>query len=575
MNKLFIIMIYFCFFISFVNACEKSPEKSLKELSLRQKIAQLCVVAAATCFDQPTEALASSLKASPYNMDEEYISSLIQNYRIGGIIFLYKSSPEAQITATQKFQSSSKIPLFIMQDAEWGLDMRLGIDPKKIVRYPRAMTLGAISDTNIIYEVAVEIGKQCAALGVHMNLAPVLDVNNNKANPVIHMRSFGDNPESVAKRGILFIRGLQDGGVLTCAKHFPGHGDTAIDSHLALPHMHHDRARLDSVELAPFKKAIKNQVDAIMLAHIVVPSLDKTALPATLSQTIITDLLQKELGFHGLIITDGLGMDAVSKNYEAGTLELAAFLAGNDILLCPLDVPKAIDLIEQEILSGRVSEQELDRRVLKVLQAKNIIFKKQKKQKNTARSTDFFVSQYALELQKKAYRAAVTIFKQDQATIFSPELVETSFFVHIGNLPEEILCKLIKNKKSKPQKCTAEFLDCELDYCMQEAQKADTVIIAIGDMNTNISKNFGISRNLVRFIKQLRSMGKKTVVVLFGTPYSVELFGDADTCIVAYEDIPVMQEAIFDLLCGRLQATAKLPVRVNTVTINTSDIDSD
>jgi beta-N-acetylhexosaminidase len=568
MNKLGIIIHFYFFTSSFFMICFSgiSAEKILKELSLRQKIAQLCVVAAATCFDQPTEALASSLKASPYRMDKDYILSLINTYGIGGVIFLYKSSPEMQITVTKEFQQNSQIPLFILQDAEWGLDMRLGIDPKKIVRYPRAMTLGAISDVNIIYEIAVEIGKQCTALGVHMNLAPVLDINNNKANPVIHMRSFGDDPEEVAKRGTLFIRGLQDGGVLTCAKHFPGHGDTALDSHLALPRIDHNKARFDSVELVPFKKALHNQVDAIMLAHIVVPSLDTTDIPATLSQKIITDLLQKELGFSRLVITDGLGMDAVSKNYEPGYLELAAFLAGNDILLCPLDVPKAIDLIEQEILSGRVSEKELDKRVLKILQAKEFIVKKQKKEKSGEYSSDFFISQYALELQKKAYRAAVTVFKQDQITIFSPELLETSFFVQVGSLPEEILLKLIKNKNSKPQKYSAHFLDFELDYCMQEAEKTDTIIIAVGDMNTNISKNFGISGNLLNFVKQMRSKNKKTVVILFGTPYSLDFFADTDTCIVAYEDVPVMQEAIFDLLCGRLQATGKLPIKVNAET---------
>ncbi len=560
-NSIFFYLIIFI--TSTLSSFDRSPEELLKTLSLREKIAQLFVVAAATCFDQPTEALNSSLKASPYRMDEEYILSLIKDYKIGGIIFLYKSSPEIQIKATQKFQSLSKIPLFIMQDAEWGLDMRLGIDPTKVIRYPRNMTLGAIADKKIVYDVALEIGKQCSFLGVHMNLAPILDVNNNKANPVIHMRSFGDNPARVAALGNLFVRGLQDGGVLSCAKHFPGHGDTAVDSHEALPLVNHDRSRLDAVELFPFKKIIDAGIDGIMLAHMLIPSLDKTGTPSSLSKNIVTDLLQEELGFKGLIITDGLGMEAVRKNYEPGNLELAAFLAGNDILLCPLDVPRAIDLIEQEIISGRIAEKEVDRRVLKILKVKERIVKKQKKIKSSLqKSKNFFLSEKAFKLQRDAYRAAITVIKQDQNFIFSQKLLKKSTLVQIGTLPEEQFKKLCKKDTLHIESYSAHFLDFELDLCIQAAQKTDTVILLIGDMNTFISKNFGIAPHLFSFIQQVHGMGKKIGVVLFGTPYSVELFDSADLSILAYEDIAVVQEAVFDLLCGRLQATGKLPVRV-------------
>ncbi len=558
--------ILFCFFIFIAsNLCssDRFPEELLKTLSLREKIAQLFVVAAASCFDQPTEALASSLKASPYTMDEEYVLSLIKKYRVGGIIFLYKSSPAIQMAATERFQASSKIPLFIMQDAEWGLDMRLGIDPVKIVRYPRAMTLSAIVDTKILYDVALEIGRQCTFLGVHMNLAPVMDVNNNKSNPVIHMRSFGDNPLRVAELGTVFMRGLQDGGVLSCAKHFPGHGDTAIDSHLALPLIDHDRTRLNAIELMPFKKIIDAGVDGIMLAHMLVPSLDKTGTPSSLSRNIVTDLLQEELGFKGLIMTDGLGMDAVGKNYEAGNLELAAFLAGNDILLCPLDVPRAIDLIEQEIISGRIAEKEVDRRVLKILKEKDRIVKKQKKIKSSLQSSpNVLISKKAYDIQKKAYRAAITVVKQDKNFIFSQNLLKQSTLIQIGALPEEQFKKLCKKDALRIESFSAHFLDFELDLCIKAVQKTDTVILLIGDMNTFISKNFGIASHLFSFIQQVHRMGKKIGVVLFGTPYSIELFDSADLSIVAYEDVPACQEAVFDILYGRLQATGKLPVQI-------------
>ena len=569
MKKNNIVCYLYIFITSTLSSFDRSPEELLKTLSLREKIAQLFVVAAASCFDQPTEVLASSLKASPYTMEEEYVLSLIKKYGVGGIIFLYKSSPEIQLAVTKEFQSSSKIPLFIMQDAEWGLDMRLGIDPTKIVRYPRNMTLGAIIDTKIVYDVALEIGKQCAFLGVHMNLAPVMDVNNNKANPVIHMRSFGDNAQRVAKLGTLFMRGLQDGGVLSCGKHFPGHGDTAIDSHLALPIIHHDRKRLDAIELLPFKKIIDMGIDGIMLAHMLIPSLDETGTPSSLSKNIVTGLLQEELSFKGLIITDGLGMEAVRKKYEPGNLELAAFLAGNDMLLCPLDVPRAIDLIEQEILSGRVTEKEVDRRVLKILKAKEHILKKQKKIKSSLqKSKNFLLSEKAFKVQRDAYRAAITVIKQDQNFIFSQKLLKKSTLVQIGNLPEEQFKKLCKKDALHIESCSANFLSFELDLCIKAAQKTDTVILLIGDMNSYISKNFGIAPHLFSFIQQVYDMGKKIGVVLFGTPYSIKLFDSADLSIIAYEDITVVQEAVFDLLCGRLQATGKLPVMIEDVLLS-------
>ena len=556
------IFFYFFIFITTPLSCfETSPEELLAQLSLRQKIAQLFVVAAATCFDQPTEALASSLKASPYKMDKDFVLSLIKNYGIGGVIFLYKSSPAVQLAVTKEFQANSALPLFIMQDAEWGLDMRLGIDPTKVVRYPRNMTLGAIADTAIIYEVAVEIGKQCSVLGIHMNLAPVIDVNNNRANPVIHMRSFGDNPDRVAQLGCLFMQGLQDGGLLSCAKHFPGHGDTALDSHESLPVIDHDRTRLDALELLPFKKIIDAGIDGVMLAHMLVPSLDATHTPSSLSEIIIRDILQKELGFKGLILTDGLGMEAVSKKYEPARLELAAFLAGNDILLCPLDVPHAIDLIEQEILSGRVSQVELDRRVLKILKAKKLVFEKQKKIIISSHNRDdFLVSKKAYHVQKKAYRAAVTLVKQHEQIIFSQKVLKNSFVMQVGTLPEEKFKSLCETYAVAVNSCSAQFLNSEFDVCMQAAEKADTIIMLMGEMNMSVSKDFGIAPALRDFLKQMHNLGKKTVVVLFGSPYSINLFHEADTCIVAYEDVTIMQEAIFDTLRGKLQPTGKLPV---------------
>ncbi len=347
--------------------CGQWAEKTLASLTVREKIGQLFVVAAASCFDQQEEALATALFKAPYKMDPEYIKQLIIEHKIGGLIFLFKSTPDKQIDAVNEYQALSAVPLLIGQDCEWGLSMRL----YETISYPRNGDLAHLTDKNLVYELGKEIGRQCKAVGVHMNFAPVVDVNNNPDNAVIGSRSFGNDPECVAHAGLLMMRGLQDAGVLACAKHFPGHGGTAVDSHFDLPLITHAKDRLESVELVPFKHLIAHGVCAIMSAHLAVPALEKEAHRASsLSHATITDLLEQELGFSGLKITDGLGMQAITSHYEPGIIELEAALAGNDIILCPLDVPKAIDLIEQAVRAGTIAEQDLDRRVLKILKAK-------------------------------------------------------------------------------------------------------------------------------------------------------------------------------------------------------------
>ncbi|MCL5875114.1 MAG: hypothetical protein M1114_01445 [Candidatus Dependentiae bacterium] len=339
----------------------------LSSLTLQEKIGQLFIVAAASCFEQQEEALATAMFKSPYTMDPDYIKKLITQYHIGGLIFLYKSTPDKQIDAINEYQALSKVPLLISQDCEWGLSMRL----YNTTVYPRNDLLGMLADKSLIYDLGREIARQCRAVGVHMNFAPVVDINNNPNNKVIGSRSFGGDAYQVADAALLMMQGLQDERVLACAKHFPGHGDTSIDSHFDLPIVLHDMKRLEELEMIPFKHLIDHGVASVMSAHLAIPKLEKDAQRASsLSYTIVTDLLEHELQFSGLKVTDALGMGAITKNYAPGQAELEAFLAGNDILLCPLDVPQAIDLVEQAICDGKITEEELDRRVLKILKAK-------------------------------------------------------------------------------------------------------------------------------------------------------------------------------------------------------------
>ena len=537
-------------------------EELLAKLTLHQKIGQLLIVAAASNFSQNSEAFASTAIEIPYNTQLDYIENLIKNYEVGGIIFLGHSDPASQIKITQRFQSLTRIPLLIAQDSEWGLSMRLNLDSTKVVRYPHNLTLGAIVDQDIIYKVGYEIGKQCAAIGVHLNLAPVVDINTNQANPVIHDRAFGDNPERVAQIAKSFTSGLQAAGILACAKHFPGHGDTSTDSHLDLPIVMHNRARLDQIELIPFKALIQLGVAAIMHAHLAIPTIDATGTPASLSHTIVTTLLQQTLGYQGLSITDGLGMRAVNKHYAPGQIELAAFLAGNDILLCPLDAPKAIDLIAAEILAGKISEAELDRRVLKVLRAKQQVLKQVP---IGIYQQHYLTRPSAYALQAQAYRAAITLVPQATQPInFNSCTLTNSCIIQIGKLSENLFTQLCKQSACNVLNCSAKLKTQELDACLAATQKKDTVIMVIAELNKLAGSNFGVAQNTLNLVAQLKEMGKSIVLVIFGTPYSVSLFKDIDI-IVAYEDITVTQQAVFDVLTGTLQPSGILPVNLGAL----------
>jgi len=340
---------------------------TLNNLSLDQKIGQLFMVAAVAHKKTPNDCI----KKKSYRMDKEYIEQLITDYHIGGIIYLGKSDLNTQIERTKHFQSLSTIPLLIGQDLEPG---RVGAGRLEAMHaFFNNQILGKYC-TTITYETASAIAHLCKHLGVHINFAPVADVNNNPDNPVINDRSFGDNPKTVTQHALAFFYGLQDNGIIACAKHFPGHGDTTIDSHYGLPLISHDKNRLHSIELYPFKQLINAKIPAIMIGHLEVPAFEEQEhIPASLSKKIVTDLLRKELNFTGLIITDALDMQAVTKHYVNGQAELQALLAGNDILLVPVDVPAAVDAIKQALSDGIITEEEIDMHVERILKVKNLV----------------------------------------------------------------------------------------------------------------------------------------------------------------------------------------------------------
>ena len=518
-------------------------EHTFAQLSRRQKIGQLFMIAVTANTDS-----LFFLSQSPYRMNQAYCESIITNYQVGGIIFLGTGSVEQQVTLTRHYQSLSAVPLLVGIDAEWGLKMRISNG----MRFPYAMTLGALKDEELIYQTGYTIGKQSKALGIHLNCAPVLDVATNPENPVINYRSFGQDPQAVARKGMLFARGLRDAGIIACAKHFPGHGDTLVDSHYALPCINHSKERLEATELFPFVQAIQNGIPALMTGHLAVPALDPTTTPASASSTIIKELLGNQLGFNGLIITDGLGMRGITNNQAPGQVEYTALLAGNDILLCPTDVPHAVQLIEQALESGELSEQELDKKVLKILHAKEWAFKQ-----TTTRAEHFLP---AAQLKKELYFKALTLAANDTNILpIAPD-------AHVATITFGCTSKNVLGQElaahcaqSFTYNTTAHPAAEELKELEKRLTEYDTIVIGLFSMNHYSSDQFGINSAVYTWIQKMNEQ-KKVILSIFGSPYSLALFDAQPAIIMAYEDTPETQLATAQTIQGMYTPTGTLPV---------------
>jgi beta-glucosidase-like glycosyl hydrolase len=538
----------------------------LKSMTLDEKIGQLFMV---TCIIDRIEN-ATLIAKKNYPTDPISVKSFINKYHIGGVIYLGVGTIQPQLELTNALQHMSKIPLLISQDFEWGLTMRL----RDAIRFPRAMTLGALSeqDDDLIYHMSAEIARQCKLLGVHLNFAPVVDVNNNPNNPVINDRSFGQDKYAVTRKSIAYMQGLQDHGIIACAKHFPGHGDTDLDSHYDLPRISHTKERLHEIELYPFKHIISAGVGSIMTAHLEIPALESIKnMPSSLSHSIVTDILQTELGFKGLIITDALDMDGVTKHFKPGEIELKALLAGNDILLCPMDVPAAYTLIKQAIKDGKFTVQELDKRVLKILQAKEWAFKARTIiTSNTVAASDFFTSD-ARALKEKAYQQAITVIPA-KSNLISLQLNSikhecTIPLITVSNQKKDHVFE-ITLKEHLPvasyhlpaladEKTINQLAD--MIILVDDTRHKELVIVGIFDMVRSAKLNFGINQSTLDLIKLLKSAGKKVIVVVFGNAYSLKFFDD-ETVVLAYEDDSDAQKAAAQVLAHKIKANGKLPV---------------
>lgn len=491
--------------------------------------------------------------------NEQQVRDLIQQKHVGGIVF-FQGSPVHQAELTNDYQSLSKVPLFISIDGEWGLGMRLD----SVIDFPHQLLLGAIRDSTLIYRLGKAIGDQCKRIGVQINFAPVVDINNNADNPVINDRSYGENKFRVANWGIQYMKGMQSTGVLACAKHFPGHGDTNVDSHKALPVINKSMAQLDNLELYPFRKMSDAGVAAMMVAHLEVPAIDKRAhRPASLSHNAITNLLRNKIGFHGLIFTDALEMKGVSDYFKNGRAGVEALRAGDDILLLPENVDECINQVLKALHSHQLSWATINARVKKVLAAKYKAGLAHWQPVNTDHLTEDLNAQ-TIALSRQLFAGAITLLKNENYQLPLRKNDTSSIaLLSVGGGSDELLLQSLRKYHPIDHYSFSgkESFDDAASLAGQLEKKYDKLIISVGNYNRYPANNFGISPTSVSIVNQLQEE-MRTITLVFGNPYAMKNFCHGPTLVAGYEDDSLMKETAGDLLFQSFDPKGRLPVTV-------------
>ena len=485
------------------------------------------------------------------------IDKLIQENKIGGLIF-FQGGPVRQAKLTNRFQSKSKIPLFIGSDAEWGLGMRLD----STYRYPWNMTLGAIQDMKLLEKVGLQMGKQSKRLGLQFNFAPVLDINTNPRNPIIGFRSFGEDKFKVTERAIALMKGVQSQGIFSTGKHFPGHGDTETDSHKGLPTINFSKERLIDVEFYPYKKMFHEGLSSVMVAHLNVPSLEsRPNYPSSISYNVVTDILQKELGFKGLIFTDALNMKSVSNFKLPSEINFEAFMAGNDVLLFPEDVPAAIEKFKLAYSLNLFTDERLAFSVKKILKFK---YKAGLNSYKPIVTENLYNDLNASEndaLQYELYENAITVLKNTAAVLPIKNLDKQKIaYVKIGDDSNDAFVSTLK----KYAEITV-VADANLDSLQVKLQPFTTVIIGYHKSDVAFRNDDLKSNELFK----INFLAKNNNVILdvFAKPYSllpITNFDDFEGLVVSYQNSTIAQIVSAELIFGAIEAKGKLPVSINT-----------
>lgn len=477
------------------------------------------------------------------------IKNLINNQKVGGLLFS-KGTPQNQAELTNYAQRAAKTPLMISLDGEWGLSMRLS----NTTRFPYNMMLGAIQNDSLLYYYGLEVARQCRLIGIHVNFAPALDVNSNPDNPVIGYRSFGEDSDRVARLGIMYSKGLEAGGVMAVAKHFPGHGDTSTDSHKTLPTITHKRDRLDDVELKPFRKYIEAGLSGMMVGHLNIPALDTKRQPSSLSEAIVTGLLQDELGFSGLIFTDGLQMKGVS---DEDNHCVRALQAGNDILLGPVNVPKQYNAVKKAMEDNLLTEAQIEMKCKKVLAYKYILGVNNVKPVETSDLIRNINAPSAEWINRKLNRDAMTLLKDEDKIVPLKELDKRKIAaVSVGSSAGNTFHNTLKMYGDVT--CFNVADGEALLQLKKVLQPYNTLIVSVH--SAKAGANAAI---------QSVGQGKETIVTFFMNPYRTSGYASsikaADAILLAYEDTDLAQDYAAQAIFGGNAVTGKIPVSVGDI----------
>ena len=555
MNKLFrySILLFAFLLLMFSTGVQKSDVNFdiLSQMTLEEKIAQLLIIRV------------SSTENEQYNKE---LVEKVARIQPGGVCF-FKGGPVREAKLTNRLQAVSKIPLFVAIDGEWGPAMRLD----SCVAFPRQMTLGALSEENdsLIYQMGLEVAEQCKAVGINLNFAPCIDINNNSQNPVINSRSFGENRDKVCRKASLYMHGMQDGGIVTSIKHYPGHGDTETDSHYGLPVIGKSRIELDEMELYPYRKLINENPDMVMVGHLNVPALDSSAQSvSSLSYPIVSQLLKRELGYSGLIITDGMEMKGVRKqNRFEGDVEIRALLAGVDILLLPGETDSVIQAIKRAVEEDIIPEELINERCLRVLQFKQSRGITDFKSNNSAEIYKWLNRPEAVWINRQIEEKALTLLKNDDNTLpLNAKTAENTAF----------LCVDRKAYKNEYEQIVGEchlpfyYIDKKVSAKEQTAILAklapyNQIIVAFGGSNQLGGSNYGIDMSSVRLLNRLAK--EKSVILLhLGNPYALNAFDSLSSykaVIGAYQFSPTTVAAAMKACFGQIAFEGTLPVSIN------------
>lgn len=518
-------------------------KSKLLSMTLREKIAQMVVAS-----------------IIPENMDEnsgefKKYRNLCEQTKVGGFIF-FKGSSTDYVRIANKLQSYSETPLLVSADFERGTKMRVTDG----ALFPNNMAIGATNNPDLCYKMGLEVARETRLLGIHQNYSPVCDVNNNPKNPIINVRSFGEDPSIVSKMSASMIKGLQDGKVIATAKHFPGHGDTEIDSHSDLPVLNFSMDRLNSLELVPFRNAIDNKVMSVMIAHLSFPELESNAhIPASLSPNIVQGLLIDQMGFGGLVVTDALNMQGITKYFNTSQVAVMCVEAGIDLILMPLDEVKTVDAIESAVNSGKISEERINRSAEKILKAKEWLGLFQNKTVDEAGIPGSINTSEANNIAQQIADESITLVKDENNALPLNDSKKTALIVISEGGESDNISYLNSN--------APEYLK-NYDYIssgsvdINSISGYDNVIIAIYAKVKYGTGKISISTGNVSLVEQIHSMNKNTVIVSLGSPYLLKEFPSAPAYICAYGDSDVSINAALKCITGKIKFKGKLPVSI-------------